>query len=151
LRNRANEGSQRLGSRRRAGQTGAALPSGAQTCDLMHSQRQGALKTQRIKSSFSRDPKNCLTRYVRNYSIRSACGPFGKPIREEALRIILAGSAMRVKLRDDSRPRNASSACIDHAYKNSGGFTIPCWYRSTYDIMAPKTGPHAVSTILPIA
>ena len=28
----------------------------------MHSQREGALKTQRIKSSFSRDAKNRLTR-----------------------------------------------------------------------------------------
>ena len=29
----------------------------------MHSQREGALKTQRIKSSFSRDAKNRLTRH----------------------------------------------------------------------------------------
>jgi len=27
----------------------------------------------------------------------------------------------------------------------------PCWYETTYVIMATKTGPHAVSTILPIA
>jgi hypothetical protein len=119
LRNRASEGSRRLESRRRAAQTGAALPSDAQTRDLMHSQREGALKTQRIKSSFSRDPKNCLTRYVRNYSVRSACGPLGKPIRTKALRIILARSAMRVKLSDDTRRRNASSACIHHAHKNT--------------------------------
>src|SRR5947207_9123933 len=79
-----NEGSRRLESRRRAGQTGAALPSDAQTCDLMHSQREGALKTQRIKASFSRDAKNCLTRYVRNhYSVRSARSPRGKAIRRE--------------------------------------------------------------------
>src|SRR5436190_17748077 len=80
-----NEGSRRLESRRRAGQTGAALPSDAQTCDLMHSQREGALKTQRIKASFSRDAKNCLTRYVRNhYSVRSARSPRGKAIRRES-------------------------------------------------------------------
>src|SRR5947199_4740729 len=75
----------------------------------MHSQRQGALKRQLIKSSFSRDVKNCLTRYVRNYSVRSACGPRGRPIRAEPWRIVLDGSAMRVKLRDNSRHRNASS------------------------------------------
>src|SRR2546430_6480016 len=79
-----NEGSRRLESRRRAGQTGVALPSDAQTCDLMHSQRQGALKRQLIKSSFSRDAKNCLTNYVRNYSVRSARGTRGKPIRVES-------------------------------------------------------------------
>src|SRR5438034_10401053 len=80
-----NEGSRRLESRRRAGQTGAALPSDAQTCDLMHSQREGALKTQRIKASFSRDAKNCLTRYVRNhYSVRSPCGTRGKPISADS-------------------------------------------------------------------
>ena len=27
----------------------------------------------------------------------------------------------------------------------------PCWHGTTYVIMATKTGPHAVSTILPIA
>src|SRR5438105_15863460 len=76
----------------------------------MHSQRQGALKRQLIKSSFSRDAKNCLTRYVRSYSVRSACGPRGRPIRAEAWGIVLDGSATRVKLRDNSRHRNASSA-----------------------------------------
>src|SRR5438034_1428993 len=34
--------------------------SAAATSDRMHSQREGALKTQRIKSSFSRDAKNRL-------------------------------------------------------------------------------------------
>ena len=69
------------------------------TSDRMHSQLEGALKTQRIKSSFSRAAKNCLTRYVRNYSVRSARGPCGKPIKAESWEFVLAGSAMRVKRR----------------------------------------------------
>jgi hypothetical protein len=91
LRNRANEGSQRLESRRRTGQLGTSSTSAR-----MHSQRQGALKRQLIKSSFSRDARNCLTRYVRSYSVRSACGPRGRPIRAEAWGIVLDGSSMRL-------------------------------------------------------
>src|SRR6266480_4970127 len=80
LRNRSNDRCpQGLECRRRAGQTGAAL-----TGDRMHSRREGALKTQGIKSSFSRDAKNCLTRHVRNYSVRSACDLPGKPMRAES-------------------------------------------------------------------
>src|SRR6266403_1215087 len=133
LRNRANEGSRRLESRRRAGQAGASSTSAR-----MHSQRQGALKRQLIKSSFSRDAKNCLTRYVRSYSVRSACGPRGRPIRAEPWGIFLDGSAMRVKLRDNSRHRNASSTALTTPTKTQAGLTRPCWYRSTYDIMATK-------------
>jgi hypothetical protein len=82
FRNRANEiCPEGLECRRRAGQTDAA---GAWTIDRMHSRRKRVLKTQRTRSSFSRDAKNCLTRYVRNYSVRSACGPRGKPIRAES-------------------------------------------------------------------
>ena len=62
----------------------------APTNDWMHSQREGALKTQRLRSLFSRSAKNSLTPH-------------------------------------------------------------PCWHGTTYVIMATKTGPHAVSTILPIA
>ena len=38
----------------------------------------------------------------------------------ESWELILAGSAMPMKLRDDSRHRNASSAALNHAYKNEG-------------------------------
>src|SRR5207237_8452626 len=74
----------------------------------MHSRREEALKkTPRIKSSFSRNAKNCLAKYARNYFVRSARGPRGKPIRAESWKQpILAGSAMLVKLRDYSRHRN---------------------------------------------
>jgi hypothetical protein len=150
LRNRANEGSRRLESRRRAGQTGASSTSAR-----MHSQRQGALKRQLIKSSFSGDAKNCLTRYGRSYSVRSACGPRSRPIRAEAWGIVLDGSAMRVKLRDNSRHRNASSAAFTTPTKIQPGLASPartgCCRGTAYDIMAIKTGPHAVSRILPIA
>ena len=61
----------------------------APTNDRMHSQREEALKTQRLRWLFSLSPKNSLT--------------------------------------------------------------PPCWHGTTYVIMATKTGPHAVSTILPIA
>jgi len=148
---RANEGSRRLESRRRACQTGVALTSDAPPIDRMHSRREGALKTQRIESPFSRGAKNCLTGYVRNYSVRSARGRLGKPIRAEAWGIVFAGSARQVKLPDDSRQRNASSAALTTPTKMQAGFTTPCWFRTTYVIMATKTGPHAVSTILPIA
>ena len=62
----------------------------APTSDRLHSQREGALKTQRLRSLFARSEEspNALT---------------------------------------------------------------PCWHGTTYVIMATKTGPHAVSTILPIA
>jgi hypothetical protein len=106
--------------------------------DWMHSQREAALKPQRIKQSFLRDAKNCLARYVRNYAVRSARSPCGKPIKAESWELILARGAMRLKLRDDSRLRN----------------DLPVGFRqrlTTYVIMATKTGPHAVSTILPIA
>src|SRR6476646_2152227 len=43
---------------------------------------------------------------------------------------------------------------FDHTHKNTGRMaraaSTPCGME-TYDIMATKTGPHAVSTILPIA
>src|SRR5437762_12568757 len=122
----------------------------------MHRQRLGALKTQLIKSLFSRDAKNCVTRYVRSYSLRSARGPRGRPIRAEAWEIVLDGSAMRVKLRDNSRRRNASSAAFTTPTKipvRIGEAPPPteCCYGTTYDIMATKTGPHEVSTILPMA
>src|SRR4029453_9443542 len=84
FRNRASEGCPGgLECRRRAGRTclGAHAPA---TSDRMHSRRKGELKTQGIKSSFLRDAKNCLTRYVRNYSVRSACGLPGKPTRAES-------------------------------------------------------------------
>ena len=55
------------------------------------------------------------------------------------------------KLRDNSRRRNASSAAFTTPTKMQEGSTTPCWYRTSYVIMATKTGPHAVSTILPIA
>src|SRR6476659_7542766 len=80
FRNRANETCpEGLECRRRAGQTGAA--GAAWTIDRMHSRRKRVLKTQRTRSSFSRDATNCLTRYVRNYS---ACGLPGKPMRAES-------------------------------------------------------------------
>src|SRR4029453_9297389 len=101
LRNRANEDCQDLESRRRPDQTGAAL-----TRDRMHSRREAALKTQGIKKLFLRDAKNCLGGIVRNYAVRSARVPCGKPIKAESWELILAGSAMRIKLRDDSRLRN---------------------------------------------
>jgi len=63
----------------------------APTNDWMHSQLEGALKTQRLRSSFSWSAKNCLT-----------------------------------------PPPHAGP-------------------EPSYVIMATKTGPHAVSTILPIA
>ena len=119
LRNRANEGFQHLESRRRAGQAEASSTSARS-----HSQREGAMKTPRIRSSFSRATKNCLTRYGRNYSVRSACGSGGKWIRAVSL-----GTHRNWK-RDPNKERD--------------GMRI-------YDIMATKTGPHAVSTILPIA
>src|SRR5205807_6671462 len=84
----------------------------------MHSQPEGALKRQLIKSSFSRDAKNCLTRYVRSYSVRAACGPRGRPIRAEAWGIVLDESARRVKLHDNPRHRNASSAAFTTPHKN---------------------------------
>ena len=77
-------------------QTDAVLPSDAQTIDLIHSQREGVMKTQRIKWPFSREVKNCLTRYVKSYSVRSACGSGGKPVRAEAWGIVLAGSALPI-------------------------------------------------------
>src|SRR5439155_3775542 len=110
----------RLESRRRAGQTGASSTSAR-----MHSQRQGVLKRQLIKSSFSRDAKNCLTRYVRSYSAGSACDPRGRPIRAEAWGIVLDRSAMRVKLRDNSRHRNASSAAFTTPIKLQSGLARP--------------------------
>src|SRR5437867_1936833 len=121
----------------------------------MHSQRQGALKRQLIKSSFSRDAKNCLTRYVRSYSVRSARSPRGRPIRAEAWGIVLDGSAMRVKLRDNSRHRNDLPLHSPRPQKYSQDWRGPaptqCSHGTTYDIMATKTGPHEVSTILPMA
>jgi hypothetical protein len=65
LRNRANEGCQGLENRRSCDEAGAAP-----TSDRMHNRREGALKTQRIKSSFSRDAKN-----RRNCSVQFARGP----------------------------------------------------------------------------
>ena len=151
FRNRANEDCQHLESRRREDLTDGALPCDAQTIDLMYSQREGVMKTQKIKWSFSREVKNCLTRYARNYSVRSAYGSGGKPIRAEAWGIVLDGSAMRVKLRDNSRHRNASSAAFTTPAKNAGRIDNTMLVQTSYVIMATKTGPHAVSTILPIA
>ena len=84
FRNRASEGCpEGLECRRRTGRTcvGAHAPA---TSDRMHSRRKEELKTQGIKSSFSRDAKNCLTRHVRNYSVRAPCGLPGKPMRAES-------------------------------------------------------------------
>ena len=55
------------------------------------------------------------------------------------------------KLRDNSRRRNASSAAFATPTKMQARSTTPCWHGTSYVIMATKTGPHAVSTILPIA
>ena len=119
------------------------MPSDAQTSDLMHSQREGVTKTQRIKWLFSRNMRNCLTRNVKNYSVRSACGSGGKPIRAEAWGMILAGSAL---------PTNyVTTHAIATHRPLQAGLATPCWDRKSYVIMATKTGPHAVSTILPIA
>src|SRR4030095_11531486 len=83
FRNRANETCpEGLECRRRGGQTGAA--GAAWTIDRMRSRRKRVLKIQRTRSLFSRDAKNCLTRYVRNYSVRSACDLPGKPMRAES-------------------------------------------------------------------
>ncbi len=122
----------------------------APTNDWMHSQLEGALKTQRLRSLFSRSAKNCLTRNVRNYSVRSACGSGGKPIGAEAWGIVLAESALAVNyvITHDiatHRPLHCTPA------KKQEGSTTPCWYKTSYVIIATKTGPHAVSTILPIA
>jgi len=68
---------------------------------------------------FSRDVKNCLTRNVKNYSVRSACGSDGKPIRAEAWGMVLAGSALPTNYVithaiATHRPLHS------HAYKNAG-------------------------------
>ena len=179
---------------------GAALQSDAPASDLMHSRREGVVNTQRIKSSFSWDAKNCLTRYVRNYSVRSACGTRSKSIKADSWELILTGSAIQIKLRDGSRHRNELPVAfrqrlIDqfaHStghrqsqasdFDHSGTFAYferhltvigrdrPLHFttatkcrrewrrppytflvRTSYVIMATKTGPHAVSTMLPIA
>ena len=55
------------------------------------------------------------------------------------------------KLRDNSRHRNASSAAFTTPTKNAGRIDNTMLVQTSYVIMATKTGPHAVSTILPIA
>ena len=81
--------------------------------DWMHSQREEALKTPRLRSLFSRSAKNCLARYVRNYAARSARGPCGKPIKAESWELVSTGSAIQEKLRDGSRRRNELQGAVD--------------------------------------
>jgi hypothetical protein len=150
FRNRANEDCQHLESRRREDLTDGALPCDAQAIDLMHSQREGVMKTQKIKWSLSREVKNCLTRYARNYSVRSAYGSGGKPIRAEAWGIVLAGSALQINyviIHDIATHRPLHSPPL----QNAGTIDNTMLVQTSYVIMATKTGPHAVSTILPIA
>jgi hypothetical protein len=75
VRLRASEGFQRPASRRNSCRADASP-----TSDQMHSRPEGTLKTQRIKSPFSRNWKSCPTRYMRSYSVRCVRRNRGKTI-----------------------------------------------------------------------
>ena len=109
------------------------------------------MKTQKIKWSFSRNVKNCLTRNVKNYSVRSACGSGGKPIRAEAWGIVLAGSTLPVNYVITHDIATHRPPPFTTPAKNAGRIDNTMLVQTSYVIMATKTGPHAVSTILPIA